>query len=193
MRASARNEHLPGSSFHLHEVPSHHVTEPLILVDAPRRSERSRVVVPDSHAAWRWIGWFSLLLALAGIADWVLAWIPMRFGTPEWEFGTIVSSMSGLPLLTMGFAGLLGSAVARGVRWQVRLMSMIVILFALLILAALVIFALDVPIALRTVQGPAHLGILKATAKTVALGVIFSVGYLVAGIGALRFSRGRPA
>ena len=165
------------------------MTDPRLLVDVPRRSERARIITPDPQTAWRWIGWFSLMLTLAGLSDWVLAWMPLRFGTPEWEFGTIVSSMSGLPLLTMGFAGLLGSAVARGVRWQIVLVAAIVLTFAVLILGALAVFALDVPIALRTVQGPAHLGILKAIAKTVTLGLLFAAGYLVSAIAALRHAR----
>lgn len=146
-------------------------------------------MTPDPFTAWRWIGWFSLMLTLAGLSDWVLAWTPLRFGSPEWEFGTIVASLSGLPLLTMGFAGLLGSAVARGVRWQIILVAAIVLLFALLILGALVVFALDVPIALRTVQGPANLGIRKAIAKTTMLGLLFAAGYIVAAIVAFRHAR----
>lgn len=146
----------------------------------------ARGLSPDSAQAWRWVGWFALVLTLAGLGDWILAWIPLRLGAPEWEFGTIVSSFSGLPLVTMGFAGLLGSAVARGVRWQVRLVASVLLLWALVIIAATVIFMLDVPLALGSVEGPARLGIIKAIAKTLMLAALFGTGYLVAAIGALR-------
>jgi hypothetical protein len=149
-------------------------------------ASRSRTLVPDVATAWRWVGWFSLVLALAGIGDWILAWIPLRFGSPEWEFGTIAASFSGLPLVTIGFAGLLGSAVARGIRWQVITVSTVALIFSLMIAAALIIFLLDVPIAVRAVAGPARLGIAKAIAKTGMLGVLFFVTFFVAAIGALR-------
>jgi hypothetical protein len=160
-----------------------------VLVSPPREYTRTGVLAPNVDQAWRWIGWFSLVLVIAGAGDWVLAWIPLRFGTAEWEFGTIVSTFAGLPLVTMGFAGLLGSAAARGVRWQLITVGVIVLAWGVMVVAALIIFFLDVPIALQAVQGPAHLGIMKATAKTVMLGLLFSTVYFVTGIAALRRSR----
>ena len=160
-------------------------SEPRILIadsSAPARSG-------DPTRAWRWLGWFSLVLALAGLGDWLLAWFPMRFGSPEWEFGTVVSTLAGLPLITMGFAGLLASAVARDIRWQVVAVAIAVLLFGTWVLAAFVVFLLDVPIAMRAVQGVARVGIMKAIAKTTMLAVLFSAVYFVAAISALRYAR----
>lgn len=157
----------------------------ILISDAPA-GQGPRSLTPDIAQAWRWIGWFGLVLTLAGLGDWVLAWFPMRLGAPEWEFGTIVSSFSGLPLVTMGFAALLGSAVARGVRWQVLVIAWALLLWALVIAACTVIFLLDVPLALGAVQGPARLGIMKAIAKTLMLAALFGTGYAVAAIGSLR-------
>jgi magnesium-transporting ATPase (P-type) len=167
------------------------LSDPRMLISAPAEASRARVLAPNVDQAWRWIGWFSLVLALAGIGDWVLAWIPLRFGNTEWEFATIVSTFSALPLVTMGLAGLAGSAVARGIRWQLIAVGTIVLVWGLLILVALLLFLLDVPIALKMVQGPPRLGIMKATAKTVMLGGLFSVVYFGIGIQALRRSRVR--
>jgi hypothetical protein len=164
------------------------MTVPKVLVKAPSRAKQ---LVPDVERSWRWVGWFSLVLAIAGLGDWVIAWIPFRFGSTEWEFGTIVSTFSGLPLVTMGFAGLLASAVARGVRWQIVTVSTVVLLFALFVLGASVIFLLDVPVALQAVGGIARLGILKAIAKTALLGSLFFTLYLIAGVGGLRYSLSR--
>jgi hypothetical protein len=162
------------------------VSDPRILVNVPRDA-RGRVQAPDVAQAWKWVGWFALVLTTAGVGDWVLAWYPLSFGTVEWEFGTIVSSVSNLPLVTMGFAGLLGSAIARGIRWQVITVSVALLGAALLLLAALTIFALDIPVALAAVAGgTARLGILKAIAKTLFLGGLFAIAYLVAAIGGLR-------
>ena len=131
------------------------ITEPRILFDEGPSSVKA---VGDPVRAWRWLGWFSLVLALAGLGDWMLAWIPMRFGSPEWEFGTIASTISGLPLITMGFAGLLASAAARASRWQLITVGIVVLFFAVCTLAAFTIFMLDVPIAMRAVQGIAGIG-----------------------------------
>src|SRR5262249_5339674 len=147
----------------------------------------------DTRAAWRWVGWFGLILALAGLGDWLLAWIPLHLGVPEWEFGTIVSSVSGLPLITMGFAGLLASALARGIRWQVISIAVFSVVFGLIVLGGLVVFLLDVPLALRAVTGTAHLGIVKATLKTAFLGVLFGGAYVLAGIAALGHARSHRA
>jgi len=156
---------------------------PNVLIAPPRTG-----MTPSVSQAWRWLGWFSLVLALAGAGDWVLAWIPLRLGNPEWEFGTVVATFSGLPLVTMGFAGLLSSALARGIRWQTRLVAAVILVFALWILAGMIIFALDIPVAVRAVQGVARLGIAKAIVKATMLGVLFFVCYAIAGVRALRYS-----
>ncbi len=147
---------------------------------------RGRTATPDVAYSWRWIGWFSLVLTIAALGDWLLAWIPLHLGSPEWEFGTVVASFSGLPLATMGFAGLLASSVARGIRWQMRAVSAAVLLWTAFILGALVLFLLDVPVALGAVEGPARLGIVKAIIKTIMLGSLFSATYIIAAVGALR-------
>jgi hypothetical protein len=158
---------------------------PRILVhDDPARG---RLVV-DSARAWRWIGWFSLVLTVVGVADWIIAWIPFRLGSPEWEFGTIVATFAGLPLVTMGMAGLLASGVASGRRWVVMSTGIGMLLLALFILAASIIFALDVPLAMRAVEGVARIGIMKAIAKSAVTGGLFLLVYVVGGVSAMRLA-----
>ena len=161
----------------------------IIMDDQPAEPRRPRISA-DVPQAWRWIGWFGLVLSVVGVGDWVLAWVPMRLGSPEWEFGTIAATTAGLPLTAMGFAALLGAAIARGIRWQVITMGWVLLVWAIVVFGAVLIFMLDVPLALRAVEGTAHLGIIKATIKTVFLGLVFSVAFGVAGFGALRHSRG---
>lgn len=165
---------------------------PQILVNSAPLS-RPKAHTSNSDRAWRWVGWFSLVLALAGLGDWFIAWIPLRFGSAEWEFGTVAATFSGLPLVTMGFAGLLGSAIARDIRWQIIAVSSVVLLFALFVLLASVVFLLDVPVALGAVGGVARLGILKAIAKTGLLGSLFFVAYAVAGVRGLRYALSRQS
>lgn len=142
--------------------------------------------VRDPERAWVWIGRFGTLLAAVGLADFGLGWYPFAFGATEWEFGTVASTFAGLPLVTMGMAGVLGAGLARGRKVQVVMVSCILLTLAAVIGAALLMFLTDVPIALKAVNGPALLGIKKAAVKTVFFGVAFGTAYLVAGVGALR-------
>jgi hypothetical protein len=159
------------------------------MVGRPPEAPVGRAVLaPDVERAWRWIAWFALVLVLAGIGDLALAWYPLRFGIVEWEFATIVTSLSSLPLVSVGLAALLGSALARGIRWQVVTIGWLLLLGVLLLLAALTLFALDIPVALAAVRPGtvARLGINKAIAKTIFLGGLFSAAYAIAAVSVLR-------
>src|SRR5688500_692179 len=137
------------------------------------------------NGAWRWVGWFGLALTVVGLADFGLTWFPLNLGSAEWEFGTIAASFSGLPLVTMGFAALLGSAIARGVRWQLTGMGLAALALGLLVGAALVLFALVVPVALGAVEGPGRIGVMKAIIRTTSLGFVFCILYLGSDVGSL--------
>jgi hypothetical protein len=155
--------------------------EPRVLVrDAAGKS--GRLMAPDSAGAWRWIGWLGLVLAVVGLWDFALTWYPANWGSPEWEFATVTASYSGLPLPTMGLLALAASAIARGVRWQVRLLSIGLIGFAIALLLGFVLFLTTVPVALTSVEGIALVGIKKAIAKTAMIAVMFPGAYLAAGV-----------
>jgi hypothetical protein len=142
---------------------------------------------PDAQRAWRWAGWFCFALTAAGVADWIIAWIPMRLGILEWEFGTITATFSGIPLVAIGLAGMLASAVARGARGQILGVSSFILLLSAVMIGALVIFLLDVPVALQAVDGVARLGIMKATAKTLSMGLIFIPAFIAIAVAAIRY------
>jgi predicted anti-sigma-YlaC factor YlaD len=153
------------------------------------RVTRQRSGEVAGNYAWRWVGWFGLVLTMAGLGDFILTWFPLDLGSAEWEFGTIAASFSGLPLVTIGFAGLLGSALARGSGWQLAVVGVFLLAVALVLVGAMVLFGLVVPVALAAVEGAGRLGIMKAIIRTTLLGIVFSVAYLAAGIGALRHAR----
>jgi hypothetical protein len=161
------------------------MAQPQILGGETKKGARA-VLAPSAEEAWRWISWFSLALLVAGLGDTILALVPLRFGNIEWEFGTIAATFAGLPLVTMGFAGALAAAIARGRRLAVLLLAWLVLLWGALVLAGLVLFLTDVPAALRAVGGDAQLGIRKAAAKTGMLGIVFATVYFATGIGSLR-------
>ena len=155
-------------------------------VRLPAREPKVRA---DPEAAWRAVGWFGLLLTAMGAGDILLAWYPPALGVTEWEFATIASSVAGLPLVTIGLAALLGSTLARGRRGQALAVGWILVLAAVLVIAALGLFALGIPLALRTVSPNALLGIQRAIVKTLYLGVGFGTAYLLAGVATIRRMR----
>lgn len=66
-------------------------------------------------------------MVVAGIAitlvgsDLALLWIPARLGTPDWEFGTVSTTLDGMPLGTVGFALIAVGAVAGNAAMQFAL------------------------------------------------------------------------
>lgn len=131
------------------------------------------------------------MLLAASLSDLVLTWYPLEIGRPEWEFGTVAASYSGVPLLAMALAIIMSAGFALGRRWMVRLSAGLLIALGLLMAAGTVLFLLDVPLALRLSPPEVLLGIKKTIAKTVVLGAVFPLFFLVAGMAAMRASSTR--
>lgn len=160
------------------------MTTPKVVLDSQKKGS---TMAAQPERGWQAAAWLGGLLAVVGLGDFVLAFIPTAFGTPEWEFGTVASVFAGLPLPTLGLAFLLGSAYARGRRKTVLTLGIIVTLLAVIFGLMLVMFLTDVPIALKAgAQGDVLLGLKKAIVKTGMLGVLFLAAYLVAGVRAIR-------
>lgn len=159
------------------------MAESRVLVPDSGKGKRSLLgTVPDKDKAWWLVGWLGIVLLVVGIGDFFLGWYPTNFGSPEWEFATVVSTFSGLPLVTMGFAAMLGSAMARGRKVTLLITAVGLALFTLFLAAAFLIFLLDVPLALGAVEGVAALGVKKAIFKTALIAVAFGGGYAITAI-----------
>jgi hypothetical protein len=166
------------------------MTSPRVLVreDSEGRKRSWRPPAPDF--GWELLGWVGGVLLISGLVDIGIAVYPTMFGNPNWEFGTIGSALNGLTIPMLALALLLGAAVARGWQLGMRVWGIIAIVFAVLILAAAVIWALNLPLAFKTVQVPAaRLGLKKSVAKTVAQAILYPVAFLWIGWQGFRHSR----
>lgn len=150
------------------------------------------ITVSAPRTAWRYLGQFGVLLAVIGGVDIVLHWYPVAFKSPEWEFGTVATTLGSLPLPTMGLLAVLASALARAVKANLVAISIVFSLLALFVAAAMLVFLLDVPVALRavSVQGvpPQAATEMKRTiVRTMAMGVGFGLVYLYGAVVSIRF------
>ncbi len=161
---------------------------PKILLD--EEEVKKTYLPPAPEFGWQLIGVLGAIFVVLGLLDILLAWYPLMFGNPEWEFGTVASTLDNLPVTVLGFGLLLGAAVARGRRSAVRGWSILFIVLAVVILAIGVLYLLDVPVAFRTVQQPLlRTGLKKAVAKAVGQMVLYPAGFLVMGVKGLRHSK----
>src|SRR5262249_38628973 len=104
------------------------------------------------HVAPLLIG-LGVVFSIAGWTDIVLFYWPSRFGNTEWEFGTIAQTFDAMPLPTLGFGLLATGILARGgsIVWS-RTMSVACAAIGVACAVAALVFALDVPVALKAVE-----------------------------------------
>jgi hypothetical protein len=134
------------------------------------------------------------MLTVAGWLDIALLWYPPRLGEADWEFGIIAQSLDAMPLPTMGLtllavAGLLHQG--RGPRW---LLVGIFALVTLWLAGCAVLFALDVPQALRAIERDARLGpgIKRVLLKTTVYFASYVAGHVAATVWLWRRARLAP-
>lgn len=146
-----------------------------ILINEPPPLEPKRLG-PASEFGWYLLGVAGWVFLLAGVADVGLAWIPLRLGNPEWEFGTITRSLEALPVPFLGAALILAAGVARGRVWWGRLGVGVLAALALWVVFSGVLYGLNVPLALRSVKQPEALyGLKKAVFRTSLQVVLYAV------------------
>jgi hypothetical protein len=137
------------------------------------------------------LGLTGAVFFLIGSLNQWLAFVPVHIGSPEWEFGTVSSYLDALPLPALGATLFMASGIAQGKRWMVRTGSVLLVLMAGLILALVVLYATDIPLALKSVSDPAiRLGLKKAIVKALGQGLGYPVVFAVIAVKAWKVSRG---
>ena len=153
-----------------------------VLVNEKSSGSASKVAFEASpdRAAWL-LCWIGGLLGLAGLVDVLLLWIPAHLGQPEWEFGTVSSTFDALPLATIGYGILVAAAVSKGWKRTVWVGAVAGLVLAVVLFAALVLFALDVPMAWKGVGDAYRSALGKTVLKTAFMGVLYITLYAVTG------------
>ncbi len=133
------------------------------------------------------LGPLGIAFLLVGGADLVLTWYPLRIGSVDWELGTIMQTLNGLPVFALGLVLLAAWSVARARHWAIVSVSVAMILCAIAIAAMALLLALSVPAALHAMPDPAVLlGLKKAAAKAAVQVVAFPTMFLWVAVRALR-------
>jgi hypothetical protein len=160
-----------------------------ILIKEPSVSPK-KSVAPAPELGWYLLGWAGWVFLLAGLVDIGLAWVPFHLGNPEWEFGTVTQSLQSLPVPFLGAALIIAAGIARGKLWWARLGVIVLAVLALWVIVSGVLYALNVPLALRAVKQPQILfGLKKAifrTAVQVGLYAVAASGMVWLGVRTLK-------
>ena len=146
------------------------MSEPKIVASAQGKKKAKPV---DAAQVWAAVGWTCLAFLTVGWADWVLTWYPPSFGNREWEFGTVVATLNNIPILVLSTALLLAASVQIERRWWTAIVILVTLLMLLWIVAGVVLWATNVPLALSTVPIELATSIKKSIAKTLVQAVVY--------------------
>src|SRR3981081_1057891 len=173
------------------------LTMPVIL---PQESGRSTTVERPATAymssayieAWRMLGWLGAAFFAMSMIDVVLGWYPVRFGSPEWEFGTISATVSALAIPTLGLYLVLSSAIARERANVAKAAGFVMAALGVFLLGLAFFYLTTLPLALRAVRtnDMASLHMKKEIVKWLILFVGYESLFVV---GALKGIRRRSA
>jgi hypothetical protein len=157
-----------------------------VLVRPPEGERQKLEREPNPERGWWVVAVAGLVLGAIGWLDVLLLWIPPHFGRGEWEFGTVSATFDALPLATVGLALALAGAVALGWSLRIQVAGWFAAVVSVLLLAALVLFLLDVPLAWKGVGAVNRPPLMRAMGKTFVLAIGYIAMYAVTGWWVLR-------
>lgn len=131
------------------------------------------------EAAWRVLTEIGFALAIVGGADLILAWYPLAFQNPEWEFGTVTATLDGMPVLALGLGLMLAGSLTSGSRWLTRTVVFVFGFLGFAIIAAALLYATNIPLALQAISDPTvRIGLFKAILKSTVQAIVYSSVFL---------------
>jgi hypothetical protein len=139
--------------------------------------------------AWKLMGWVGIALLVVGLMDVLLVFYPLSFGQPAWEFGIMDTAVSTLPLLVVGWAAVVGWAIARGLRAIMTAAGVLALILALLVVAGFALYLLSVPVALRLAPPEVVTGVHKSIVRVTVMSLSFGTLFVIGGVAVLRAAR----
>ena len=133
-------------------------------------------LAPSPETGWALLGWLGWLFTVVAAADLALAWFPTNFGNAEWEFGTATTTLEHLPLLAVALALIFGSAVARGAKGTLKVISLVLVVVALSLIGTGIVLGRNIGIATASVTDPVIRGGLN---RSILQSLIHAVVYPV--------------
>lgn len=166
---------------------------PLII---PQESGRSATVDRPTTTylssaymdGWRLLGWLGIAFFVMSAIDVLLGWYPIRFGSPEWEFGTISATVAALSIPTLGLYLMLCSAISRERPVMAKAVGIGMIVMGVFLLGLAILYLTTIPLALRAVRtnDMASLNMKKAILKWLILFAGYETLYLLGGLKGIR-------
>jgi hypothetical protein len=169
-----------------------------MTVIVPGQSGRSKVermqpapLRTASADAWKLLGSLGAAFLFMSSIDLALGWIPLKFGTPEWEFGTLSATFAGLAIPTLALYLMLGSAIARERFHIIKTLAWAMAALALVLAFLCLVYLTSVPLALRAVANNeiVSTGLKKSVIKSLMLFIGYEILYV---LGAIQGLRRRP-
>jgi hypothetical protein len=138
--------------------------------------------------AWRVLGWVGAAFFAMSAIDVLLGWYPVRFGSPEWEFGTISATVSALSIPTLGLYLVLGSAIARERPKVAKAAGIVMIAMGVFLLILAFFYLTTLPLALRAVRTNemVSLNMKKAVLKWLILFAGYEALFVLGGLKGIR-------
>jgi hypothetical protein len=156
------------------------MTQPSIIMASGTPRDRPSIVPRVSDAEWGILSVAGAGFLALGLMDLGLVWFPSGFGSPEWEFGSVTATLNGLPVPALGATMVLAASVARRKRLAVGIVAAFLVILALLVIGAAVLYATTVPIAFSKVTNEAvRTGLFKAAAKTGLQALVYPIVFFV--------------
>lgn len=162
----------------------------------PQDSGRPATVVRPSPTqlasaqlkGWAILGWLGMGYLIMSVIDLALGWYPVRFGQPEWEFGTISATIAGLAIPTLSLYLMLASAFARERANLIKGIAVAMIVIAVFLAVLFILYLTAVPLALRAVSNNPiiHLGMQKSIIKSLTLFLGYEALFILGAIKGLR-------
>jgi hypothetical protein len=131
-----------------------------------------------------------IVFMLASLADLVLVFVPLKFGSAEWEFGTATSVMNNLPLFLVGIAFTTIAGFGKNSRSLLWIGAVVALLTWVIVAVLAVAFFRNVDEARRTVTDSVlKLGLSRSIIRTVIQIIVYLVGFAILGWKALGGAR----